>query len=196
MAIQPSVRHRPAILSRLKRLMRLMGSRVRIKPSSTRWEPLVPAEPSAGAVQAAPAPEAALPASSLEQRVLGAELTRTLDRHEMSRAVMPALALLERALTAPSGRGEARLAAPVLWDAINHINMLSDTWQGSGLSVLRRRLSAALGLDEADVDVLCASNQAFHVAEDARLSDFMQVMDEWTRSSDSGQGRLAGPVTH
>jgi len=195
MAIQPSLRHRPAILSRLKRLMRLMGSRVRIKRSRTRWAPIISVEPSARAPQPAPPPDPAVAASRLEQRVLGTELTRTLDRHEMSRAVMPALALLERALAAPSGRGEARLAAPVLWDAINHLNMLSDTWQGSGLPVLRRRLSAALGLDEADVDVLCASNQPFQVA-DARLSDFMQVMDEWTRSSDSGQGGLAGPVTH
>jgi len=193
MAIRPSRRHRPALLSRLRRLMRLVRSHVRVQPSGTKWGPVVPAEPGGNTVQ--PPPEPALSPGGLEQRVLAAELTRTLDRHVMSRAVMPALALLERALAAPSGRGEARLAAPVLWDAINHINMLSDTWQGSGLPVLRRRLGAALGLDEADVDVLCASNQPIHVA-DARLSDFMQVMDEWTRSSDSGQGRLADPVAH
>jgi hypothetical protein len=168
-----------------------MRSHVRIRPSDTPREPVEPA----CAPQPPPAPKPGLSSGWLEQRVLGVELTRTLDRHEMSRAVMPALALLERALSAPSGRGEGRLAAPVLWDAINHINMLADTWQGSGLSVLRGRLSAALGLDEADVDVLCASNQPCHVA-DARLSDFMQVMDEWTQLSDSGQGRLAGPLAH
>ncbi|MFL6626960.1 MAG: hypothetical protein ACJ8IK_26870 [Burkholderiaceae bacterium] len=191
MAIRSPVRHRPALLSRLGRLMRLMRSHVRVRPSGTPRDPVEPA----GATPPPPAPEPALSAGWLEQRVLGVELTRTLDRHEMSRAVMPALALLERALSAPTGRGEARLAAPVLWDAINHINMLSDTWQGNGLPALRRRLSAALGLDEADVDVLCASNQPCHVAE-ARLSDFMQVMDEWTQLSDSGQGRLAGPLAH
>lgn len=195
MAIRPSLRHRPAILSRLKRLMRLMRSHVRGRPSSAKWAPVIPVDPQACGLQSPPPPEPELPTNRVEQLALGAELTRTLDRHEMSRAVMPALALLERALAAPSGRGESRLAAPVLWDAINHINMLSDTWQGSGLPVLRRRLSAALGLDEADVDVLCATNQPFQVA-DARLSDFMQVMDEWTQLSDSGQGRLAGPVTH
>jgi len=194
MAIRPSLRHRPAILSRLERLMRLVRSHVRIQPARTKWNPVTPIPPGVSAMQPSPPPEP-VSASRLEQRVLGAELTRTLDRHAMSRAVMPALALLERALAAPSGRGEARLAAPVLWDAINHINMLSDTWQGSGLPALRRRLGAALGLDEADVDVLCASNQAFQVA-DARLSDFMQAMDEWVGLSDSGQGGLAGPAAH
>src|SRR3954466_5069445 len=140
MAIRPSIPHRPAILSRLGRLMRYMRSHVRIRSSGTKWQPILSLEPSAGEGPLLPAPGPS--ASKLEQLVLGAELTRTLDRHEMSRAVMPSLALLERALGAPSGRGEARLAAPVLWDAINHINMLSETWQGSGLPALRRRLSA------------------------------------------------------
>jgi len=140
-------------------------------------------------------PDPAPHAGRLEQLALGAELTRTLDRHEMSRSVMPALALLERALHATSGRGETRLAAPVLWDAINHINMLADSWQGTGLPALRRRLIIALGMDEADVDILCASEHSFQVA-DARLSDFMQVMEEWTRAPDSGEDRQVGPVTH
>ena len=196
MAIPHSVRQRPAILSPLRRLARLLRSRVRIRPSGTKWQTGISLELAACVEPPAPAPAPGPSASEREQLVLGAELTRTLDRHEMSRAVMPALALLERALAAPSGRGEARLAAPVLWDAINHINMLADTWQGSGLPVLRRRLSAALGLDDADVDVLCASSQPFQVA-DARLSDFMQVMDEWSRSAETGQGSgLAGPATH
>jgi hypothetical protein len=194
MAIRPSVRQRPAILSPLRRLVRLLRSRVRIGPGGTTRPAGLALEPAAGVEPPAPAPGPS--ASEREQLVLGAELTRTLDRHEMSRAVMPALALLERALVAPSGRGEARLAAPVLWDAINHVNMLADTWQGSGLPILRRRLSAALGLDEADVDVLCASTQPFQVA-DARLSDFMQVMDEWSRSAETAQGSgLAGQATH
>jgi len=194
MPTRPSVRQRPATLSPLRRLVRLLRSRVRIRSSGTKWQTGLSMELAAPREPPAPAP--APSADEREQRVLGGELTRTLDRHAMSRSVMPALALLERALVAPSGRGEARLAAPVLWDAINHVNMLADTWQGSGLPALRRRLSAALGLDDADVDVLCASSQPFQVA-DARLSDFMEVMDEWSRSAEAGQGSgLAGPATH
>lgn len=194
MPTRPSVRQRPATLSPLRRLVQLLRSRVRIRSSGTKWQTGLSMELAAPREPPAPAP--APSADEREQRVLGGELTRTLDRHAMSRSVMPALALLERALVAPSGRGEARLAAPVLWDAINHVNMLADTWQGSGLPALRRRLSAALGLDDADVDVLCASSQPFQVA-DARLSDFMEVMDEWSRSAEAGQGSgLAGPATH
>jgi hypothetical protein len=193
MPIRSSTRYRPTLLLRLKRLMRLMRSQVRRKPPRKKWQPILSLE--AGACLAEPASAPAPSQDTRERIALGQELTRTLDRHAMSRSVMPALALLERALSATSDRGETRLAAPVLWDAINHINMLSDSWQGGGLQTLRRRLIAALGMDEADVDVLCASNDSFQV-QDARLSDFMQVMDQWTGSLDAEGSRRPDPATH
>jgi hypothetical protein len=193
MTLRSPRRRRPAILSRLERLVRLMRSNIRIRPSATTWQPVISLEPSVRLL--APEPAEGLLAGRLELLELGGELTRTLDRHAMSRSVMPALALLERALAGSSGRGVGRLSAPVLWDAINHINVLSDSWQGSGLSVLRRRLSTALGMDDADVDVLCASTQSMQVGE-ARLSDFMEVMDEWSRSADATAERRAEPVAH
>jgi len=169
-------------------------SRLPARSAGTKWQPIMSLEQGAGAMEG---PADAVPsAGRLEQLALGAELTRTLDRHEMSRSVMPALALLERALRAASGRGEARLAAPVLWDALNHLNVLADSWQGTGLRALQHRLSAVLGLDEADVDVLCATDHSFQVA-DARMSDFMQVMEEWKHGGDcSGEEGLVDPVTH
>lgn len=125
---------------------------------------------------------------------LGLELTRTLDRHRLSRSVMPALVLLERALRHSTPRGVGRLASPVLWDAVNHLDVLADTWQGSRLAELRRQLTAALGLEDGDVDVLCASKQACQV-DDACLTDFMEVMHEWDRHAASANDRSIGLAT-
>lgn len=151
-----------------------------------------------------PGPTALEAAESAHRRVrpaeredlieLGLELTRTLDRHRMSRSVMPALVLLERALRQATARGVSRLASPVLWDAVNHLDMLADNWQGSRLAELRRRLTAALGLEDGDVDVLCASKQACQV-DDACLTDFMEVLHEWDRhaasANDAGVAAVA-----
>jgi len=125
---------------------------------------------------------------------LGRELTLTLDRHRLSRSVMPALVLLERALRHSTPRGVGRLASPVLWDAVNHLDVLADTWQGSRLAELRRQLTAALGLEDGDVDVLCASKQACQV-DDACLTDFMEVMHEWDRHAASANDRSIGLAT-
>jgi hypothetical protein len=119
------------------------------------------------------------------------ELTCTLDQHRMSRSVMPALVLLERALSRTAGRGVARLASPVLWDAINHLDMLADNWQGSRLATLRRQLTSALGLEDGDLDVLGASKQACQVDE-VCLTDFMEVMQEWDRKVESANDQAVG----
>jgi len=136
-------------------------------------------------------PRSLPPAEQEDLIELGQELTRTLDQHRMSRSVMPALVLLERALRDATGRGVGRLASPVLWDAVNHLDMLADGWQGSRLAVLRRHLTAALGLDDGDVDVLFASKQACQV-DDACLTDFMAVMHEWDRHVESANDMAVG----
>jgi hypothetical protein len=138
-----------------------------------------------------PDPRSLPPAGQDDLIELGLELTRTLDQHRMSRSVMPALVLLERALLHATGRGVGRLASPVLWDAVNHLDMLADGWQGSRLAVLRRHLTAALGLDDGDVDVLCASKRACQV-DDACLTDFMEVMHEWDRRVESANDMVVG----
>jgi hypothetical protein len=173
-------RRRPSKPSRLKRLLRLLRARIQFTRRDGKWGVIVFAPPAAAAA-AEPANAAAddAPDRFAELRT---ELTLNLDRHRLSRSVMPALALLERALSRRGSAGLTRLAAPVLWDAVNQLNVLSECWEGTQLPALRRELTAALGLDESDMDMLCANDEALDV-DDARLSEFMEVMHQWDRRS-------------
>ena len=168
-----SRRRRPRAPSRLARLLGALKRRIRITNRDGTWRIVVLAAPAVPEEDARPAPQAAGPLAEMRS-----ELTRALDRHRMSRRVMPALALLERALRRSGGRGVARLAAPVLWDAVNQLDVLAENWEGTQLATLRRHLIAALGLDEAGMDMLRANDDAPAV-DDACLTDFMQAMEAW-----------------
>lgn len=187
MAMRNLRRRRPAVFPRLTRLLSAMRSRLAFRRSAVGGGEL--AFKQSETVESSP--RSMPPAEQADLIELGLELTRTLDQHRMSRSVMPALVLLERALRRATGRGVGRLASPVLWDAVNHLDMLADSWQGSRLAVLRRHLTAALGLDDGDVDVLCASKQACQV-DDACLTDFMEVMHEWDRHAESANDMAVG----
>lgn len=103
------------------------------------------------------------------------ELADVLDRHPQTRAVMPALTLVERALRQPDGSGIERLAPEVLIDAARHLDRLLDNTCGSALELLSEHLRLALDtLSWPDTD----ADSGVQIAESS-MTMFVQAEQEW-----------------